>query len=94
MPAKDRDVLVVARTHANLDELSNPRGPLLNFSSAATSMAKKVKEGNGRAVIPSSHLRMILDIQAAVNAIFDNFELYDAKTQSPLIWELLKQNKS
>jgi len=90
MSLKEREVLVVARNIENLDKLSSRDGPLVVFGTIATSIARKVKEGNGTAIIPSKDLKIILDTQDAVNAIFDNFDLYDAKTNSPLIHELLK----
>ncbi|EIZ1550017.1 hypothetical protein MOU90_002636 [Vibrio parahaemolyticus] len=83
------NILVVARESSDLDELSEV---LVVFGTIATSMVKRVKEGNGKAKISSADLRIILDTQDAVNVIFDNFELYDLKTNSPLIWELLKIN--
>lgn len=92
MSVKEREVLVVARNVENLDKLSSREGPLVIFGTIATSIARKVKEGNGTAIIPSKDLKIILDTQDAVNAIFDNFDLYDAKTKSPLIHELLKHS--
>lgn len=83
------NILVVAREGSDLDELSEV---LVVFGTIATSMVKRVKEGNGKAKISSADLKIILDTQDVVNVIFDNFELYDLKTNSPLIWELLKIN--
>ncbi|ENP0823212.1 hypothetical protein ACCI36_000312 [Vibrio parahaemolyticus] len=83
------NILVVARESSDLDELSEV---LVVFGTIATSMVKRVKEGNGKAKISSTDLKIILDTQDAVNVIFDNFELYDLKTNSPLILELLKIN--
>ncbi|APC86888.1 hypothetical protein V3H41_17765 [Vibrio parahaemolyticus] len=83
------NILVVAREGSDLDELSEA---LVVFGTIATSMVKRVKEGNGKAKISSVDLKIILDTQDAVNVIFDNFELYDLKTYNPLIWELLKIN--
>lgn len=92
MSKKDNEVLVVARNMDNLDELSRRDGPLVQFGTRATSIARKVKEGNGKAVISYVDLRIAMDTQDAVNAIFDNFDLYDARTKAPLIYQLLKIN--
>lgn len=83
------NILVVARESSDLDELSEV---LVVFGTIARSMIKRVKDGNGKAKISSADLKIILDTQDAVNVIFDNFELYDLKTNNPLIWELLKIN--
>lgn len=90
MTVKDRKVLVIARKPENLDKLSSLEGPLVIFGTIATSIARKVKEGNGKAVISSKDLKITLDTQDAVNAIFDNFDLYDLETKNPLVYQLLK----
>ncbi|EJB8453331.1 hypothetical protein MW332_003098 [Vibrio parahaemolyticus] len=83
------NILVVAREGSDLDELSEV---LVVFGTIATSMVKRVKEGNGKAKISSADLKIILDTQDAVNVIFDNFELYNAQNNKPLVGELLKIN--
>ncbi|CAD7720403.1 hypothetical protein LMG31886_01350 [Xanthomonas hydrangeae] len=35
------------------------------------------------------NLKIAIDTQSGVEAILDNFELYDPKTQKPLFWYLV-----
>jgi len=52
-----------------------------------------VLEGNGQAVVPISHIRMAVDTDAGVNVLLDNFDLIDPRTQSPLLFALLRDLK-
>lgn len=91
MSDKKLMVIVTPRPHANLELLSRSDGPLcVPCGVIGTSLARQVLAGNGRVVIPASFLRPAFDTQDGVNALFDNFEFTAERTQSPLLFELLK----
>lgn len=86
------DVIVVARDKENLLILSEPSGPLaVPCGTAGPSIAKQVLEGNGKANIPMEILKLAIDTQYGLESIHANFELYDPKTQKPLLWSLINQ---
>ncbi|MBW3512220.1 MULTISPECIES: hypothetical protein [unclassified Janthinobacterium] len=91
MSNKKLMVIVTPRPHANLELLSRIDGPLsVPCGVIGPSLARQVLAGNGRVVIPASHLRTAFDTQDGVNALLDNFDFAAERTQAPLLFELLK----
>ncbi|KFJ11023.1 hypothetical protein DR66_2264 [Delftia acidovorans] len=50
-----------------------------------------VMDGNGKADIRISCLKMAMDTQDGVEAIMDHFEILATKSQRPFIWVLLSE---
>lgn len=87
-------IRVVAREGIDLEELSQASGPLLTeCGTAGPSIAQRVRDGNGVAEIKLSLLALAVDTQSGIEAIFDNFAVYESKTKAPLILSLLKQKQ-
>lgn len=92
MAAKELRVIVVARQGADLSRLSRSDGPLaVPCGVIGASIAKAVMSGEGKAEIPLLDLKIAMDTQSGVEAIMDNFELYDSKTKAPLLHLLITQ---
>jgi hypothetical protein len=90
MKAKEDKVTVVARQGIDLHILVQHDGPLAGpCGSIGPSIARVVLEGKGRAEVSMAKLKIAMDTQAGVEGILDNFELYDSRTQTPLIWSLI-----
>ena len=88
---KDRMVLVLARSGADLNKLSSSESPMeLACGSVGRHIAQAVLDGNGQAVVPISHIRMAIDTTDGVNAVLDNFDLIDLPTRSPLLFALIR----
>lgn len=90
MSLKEATVTISPRLGVDLDNLTDSDGPLsVPCGSAGTSIARKVKEGNGKANIQLSLLKIAMDNQDGVEAILDNFELTDSKTLKPMLFILI-----
>jgi hypothetical protein len=87
---EDQMVLVVARPGADLVKLSSypslMEGPC---GQVGPMIATKVLQGKGSALVPRSHIRIATDTTDGVNAILDNFDLFDPDSQRPLLFDLL-----
>ena len=88
---EDRMVLVTARLGADLlVKLSSSDSPMIGPCGAVGRLiAQAVLDGNGKALVPSHHIRDAVDTMDGVHAILDNFDLTDSHTQSPLLFALL-----
>lgn len=90
MNAQEPKVTAVARKGIDLHNLARHDGPLANPCGAiGPSIAREVLDGNGKAEISMLDLKIAIDTQDGVKSILDNFELYDPKSQTPLIWFLI-----
>lgn len=90
MSTKDFKVTAVARPGVDLHNLAKSDGPLANPCGAVgPSIARAVLAGDGQADISMLNLKIATDTQSGVEAILDNFELYDPKTNTPLFWSLV-----
>jgi hypothetical protein len=93
MTEKELKVIVVARQGADLADLSRHDGPLAApCGTIGPSVAKAVLSGQGKAEISLLNLKIAMDTQSGVEAIMDNFELYDRKTRAPLLHLLIAQH--
>lgn len=75
----DRDVLTA--TNSPLSTVCGAMGRLI---------AARVIEGNGKAVISASDIKIAIDTSDGTNMILDNFDLFDEQTREPLMFHLLK----
>ena len=90
MATKEIKVIVVARQGADLANLSRHDGPLARpCETIGPSIAKAVLSGQGKAEISLLNLKIAMDTQSGVEAIMDNFELYDPKSKAPLLQFLI-----
>ncbi|MCC8468620.1 hypothetical protein [Xanthomonas phaseoli] len=90
MREKEARVTVVARPGVDLHDLAKAYGPLgIPCGTVGPSIARDVLAGDGQAEISMLNLKIAIDTQSGVEAILDNFELYDPKTQKPLFWYLV-----
>lgn len=90
MSLKEATVIASARLGVDLDNLTKSNGPLSSpCGSAGPSIANSVKEGNGKANVKLSFLKIAMETQDGVAAILDNFELTDSKTKKPMISVLI-----
>lgn len=91
MKNPNRMVLVEAREGADLVNLSSSGSPMIVPCGVVGKMiAMKVLEGGGKALIRASDIKISVDTADGVNAILDNFDLFDERTQEPLLHFLLK----
>lgn len=92
MITKHEDMVhVKARPHADLVKLSGDNSPMeLPCGGVGPQIAKKVLNGNGQALIPIHQIRMAIDTDDGVNAIFDKFVLTDPHSQYPLPFVLIR----
>jgi hypothetical protein len=85
-------VLVVQRTDVNSTELTKLEERLgAHGGTAGGAIVKKVLEGQGKALIPLRYIKLATDNIVAINLIFQNFDLYDAKTKTPLFYFLVSE---
>jgi hypothetical protein len=86
-------VIVEAKGGIDLECLAKGNGPLsISCGSLGNSMAKKLLEGKGRAVIKRSDLTLMIDTQDSLEVILENFILTDKESQLPLFFKLLKDS--
>ncbi len=90
MKPLNRMVLVVAREGADLESLAGPKSSLKNpCGNIGRIIAERVLDGRGKASMPAGDIKMAVDTTSGVNAILDNFDLFDERTQQPLLFHLL-----
>ncbi|MDL5364161.1 hypothetical protein QSH18_00915 [Xanthomonas sp. NCPPB 2654] len=90
MITKDFKVTALARLGVDLHNLAKSDGPLAKpCGTVGPSIARKVLAGDGQAEISILDLKIATDTQSGVEAILDNFELYDPKTKTPLFGSLI-----
>ncbi|GAB4056971.1 hypothetical protein [Uliginosibacterium sediminicola] len=84
-------ILVVARDKANLVKLSSRDSPMIvQCGTIGRTIAQKVLDGGGKAVVLASEIKMAIDTTDGANAIQDNFDLFENRTKEPLLHYLLK----
>lgn len=84
---------VVARGGIDLNTLAENTGPIsAACGTVGLSIASRVLAGKGKVDIPLSLILMATDTQSGVEAIFDNFELFDPRTAEPLFYVLAKES--
>jgi hypothetical protein len=87
----ERMVLVVAREIADLVKLSSSESPMnVPCGAVGRIIAKKVLDGEGKALVRASDIKMSIDNTDGVHAILDNFDLFDERTSEPLLYLLIK----
>jgi hypothetical protein len=90
---KKRMVVVVAREGVDLVKLSGSEGPMsVPCGTIGPSIAKRVLQEGGTALIPAGDIRLAIDTCAGVNALLDSFHLLDDRTRRPLLLQLLLKN--
>ncbi|MDD2468466.1 MAG: hypothetical protein PHI97_31175 [Desulfobulbus sp.] len=93
MNIKEETVIIVARTGVDLDKLSASTGPMsAPCGPIGPSIARAVKEGGGKANFSLLNLKIAMDSQSGVEMIFDNFELIDSKSLTPLVFSLIAEH--
>lgn len=84
-------VLVVARHGIDLVKLSSSESTMsIPCGAIGRMIAAKVLDGGGKAMVRARDIKMAIDTTDGVNAIHDNFNLLDERTQEPLLYLLLK----
>jgi hypothetical protein len=92
MKIEEPVVIVIARPDVNLSNLAEYEGPLaVPCGIVGPSIAREVLEGEGRAQISISKLKIAIDTQDGVESILDNFELRDPKSGKPFLWSLVTE---
>ncbi len=90
MKANALKVTVKARQGTDLKKLSRFDGPLSNpCGLIGPNIANSVLSGNGKSEVLLNDLRLAMDTQSGVEAIMDNFALYDSKTGKSLLLFLI-----
>jgi len=87
----DAAILVVARSGVDIQAFSNSERVRVACGTIGGIIARKVLEGGGEAMIARSDVRMAIDNTDGANIILDNFDLIDARTRTPLLFELLRK---
>lgn len=88
-------VIVTARPNADLDILMGYGSPLsVPCGTMGTSIARRVLEGKGQAVISAQDLLPTFDTSDGVNVMLDNFDFTVKSTLRPLLFELLRLHGS
>ncbi len=84
---RPRDTVDMAR----LEELAQSGNPISVLCGVAgPSIARQIIEGGGSAEIKLSVIRLAIDTQDGVEAIFDHFVLEEPKSRAPLVHWLLR----
>lgn len=90
MSMKEAKVTIRARPGVDLHNLAKFDGPLgAPCGTVGPSIAREVLAGEGQAEFSMLNLKIAIDTQGGVEAVLDNFELYDPKTKAPLFWSLV-----
>ncbi|ABX35736.1 hypothetical protein Daci_3098 [Delftia acidovorans SPH-1] len=92
MAAEETTVTLIVRPGIDLQRSEGLKTMLKTVCGSVSGMIfTAVMDGNGKADIRISYLKMAMDTQDGVEAIMDHFEILDTQSQRPFIWVLLSE---